>query len=62
MTLTSGFFPGHSAAQGWHKASALVHWRAHHPRPVRSDWDLHGHPHHYAFIESALMSREMDRL
>lgn len=44
------------------KVTELVHWRAHHPRPVKSDWDLHGHPHHYAFIESALMAREMKRL
>ncbi len=45
-----------------HKVSAMVHWRTHHPRRVKSDWDLHGHPHHYAFIESAAMSRAMDRL
>jgi hypothetical protein len=42
--------------------TALVHWRAHHPKRVKSDWDIHGHPHHLAFMESALMSREMRRL
>ena len=66
MTIASGFFPGNAAAQGWHtatsKVSTLAHWRVHHPRHVRSDWDVHGHPHHYAFIESALLSREMNRL
>ncbi len=66
MTARSGHFPGHAAGHGWHtatsKVSALVHWRIHHPRHVKSDWDLHGHPHHEAFIETALMSREMQRL
>lgn len=66
MTALTGHFPGHAAAHGWHtatsKVSALVHWRVRHPRHVRSDWDIHGHPHHYDFIESALLSREMDRL
>ena len=44
------------------RVDAVVHWRSRHPRRVKSDWDLHGHPHHYVFIESAAMSREMDRL
>lgn len=44
------------------KVAALLHWRTHHPRRVRSDWDIHGHPHHLVFIESSLMSREMNRL
>ncbi|MGP4057628.1 hypothetical protein ACTWP6_22870 [Mycobacterium sp. 4D054] len=44
------------------RVKALVHWRSHHPRRVRTDWDLHGHPHHLNFVESALLSREMDRL
>ncbi|SRX79882.1 hypothetical protein MPNTM1_00616 [Mycolicibacterium parafortuitum] len=43
---------------------SLVHWRTHHPRHkhIKSDWDVHGHPHHYLFIENALLSREMYRL
>lgn len=41
--------------------TSLVH-RRHHPKRVKSDWDSHGHPHHYGFIETALMSREMERL
>ena len=43
------------------RVSALVHWR-HHPKHEKSDWDVHGHPHHYVFIEAALMEREMGRL
>lgn len=44
------------------KVAALVHWRAHHPKHIKSDWDIHGHPHHYVFIESAAMAREMTHL
>lgn len=44
------------------RVSAVVHWRTHHPKQIKSDWDLHNHPHHYVFIESAAMCREMDRL
>ncbi len=66
MTAISRRFPGRAAAHGWHtatsKVSALVHWRIYHPRDIKSDWDLHGHPHHEAFSETALMSREMQRL
>jgi hypothetical protein len=43
------------------KVTALVH-RRHHPKRVRTDWDIHGHPHHYVFIETSLMAREMDHL
>ncbi|QFS89676.1 hypothetical protein FIV07_02900 [Mycobacterium sp. THAF192] len=45
-----------------HFVTGLTHWRAHHPKRVKSDWDIHGHPHHQQFIESALMAREMKRL
>jgi hypothetical protein len=45
-----------------HPVTALSHWRARHPRHVRSDWDIHLHPHDQQFIETALMSRMMDRL
>ena len=41
--------------------TSLVHWRSH-PKHVKSDWDIHGHPQRYIFIETALMSREMKRL
>lgn len=44
------------------RVTALVHRRSGHPKHVKTDWDIHGHPHHYVFIESALMAREMDRL
>ncbi|WP_156448654.1 hypothetical protein [Mycobacterium sp. NAZ190054] len=44
------------------RVDALLHWRSHHPRHVCTDWDVHGHPHHLAFIENALLAREMDRL
>ncbi len=42
--------------------AALLHRSTRHPGRVKSDWDIHGCPHHTAFIESALMLREMDRL
>ncbi len=42
--------------------SALTNWRAKHPKHVRSDWDVHLHPHHHDFIENAAMSRMMDHL
>ncbi|KMO76771.1 hypothetical protein EV589_2348 [Mycobacterium sp. BK558] len=45
-----------------HPVSALTHWREHHPRHVKSDWDVHLHPHHQAFIENAAMARMMDHL
>ena len=44
-----------------HRPQLRVHWMTHH-RHVKSDWDIHGHPHPYLFIENALLSREMDRL
>jgi hypothetical protein len=44
------------------RVTALVHWRTHHPSHVKTDWDIHGHPHHYVYIENALLAREMNRL
>ena len=44
-----------------HRPQLRVHWVTHH-RHVKSDWDVHCHPHPYLFIENALLSREMDRL
>jgi hypothetical protein len=44
------------------RVDTVVHWRTRHPRHVKSDWDLHGHPHHYVFIENAAMARAMDHL
>lgn len=45
-----------------HPVTALTHWRDDHPKHVKSDWDIHLHPHHQAFIETAAMARMMDRL
>ncbi|WP_162938501.1 hypothetical protein [Mycobacterium kyogaense] len=45
-----------------HPATALKSWRGKHPKRVKSDWDVHLHPHHQAFIETASMSRMMDHL
>lgn len=45
-----------------HPVTAVTHWREHHPKHVKSDWDVHLHPHHQAFIESAAMARMMDHL
>lgn len=45
-----------------HPVTAVTQWRDHHPKHVKSDWDIHLHPHHQAFIEAAAMSRMMDRL
>lgn len=66
MTITSVLHPGHAAAHGWHaatsKVSTLVHWRIH-VDGAAHDEVRHTYPkQHYEFIESALLSREMDRL
>ena len=31
-----------------HPVTAVTHWREHHPKHVKSDWDVHLHPHHQA--------------
>lgn len=45
-----------------HMPHPIAHWRVNHPKHVKSDWDVHLHPHHQAFIENAAMARMMDHL
>lgn len=63
--MTAVGYVGSHASHGWAvttaRVSTLVHWRTHEVEDggVRVP---HLYPRHYAFMENALLSREMDHL